>query len=158
MTADLAGFTDIVVREAELAGRFVGLLEREKAVLTEGRAEALGEAVKEKEVLAAELNELTRERGRRLAEEGLTPDRTGMDDWLARHPEQEEARAAWNRTLAGAAQAKEINRLNGELIRMQMEIAAQALEILQRKESRLDLYGPDGRSTSPSAPRIDHAV
>jgi len=114
--------------------------------------------VKEKEALAAELNELTRERGRLLAEAGLTPDRAGMEGWLARHPEQEEACAAWNRTLAGAAQAKEINRLNGELIRMQMEIAAQALEILQRKESRLDLYGPDGRSTSPSPSRIDHAV
>jgi flagella synthesis protein FlgN len=158
MTEGLAGFLAVVADEADAVERFVRLLEREKTLLTEGRTEKLPAVVEEKERLAAQLNDLTQRRDRHLAELGFSPDREGMEAWSARHPEQREAIAAWRRTLSLAAQAKEQNRVNGQLIQLHMEFTGQALDILLRKEGRLDLYGPDGRSTGPSGRKIDAAV
>jgi flagella synthesis protein FlgN len=158
MATDLSGFLATIAGEADSIARFVRLLEREGALLTEGRTGELPAAVEEKERLAAQLNELTQRRGRWLAELGFSPDREGMEAWAGRYPEQKEAIAAWCRVLSLAAQAKEQNRVNGRLIQLHMQFAGQALDILLRKESRLDLYGPDGRSTNSSGQKIDAAV
>jgi flagella synthesis protein FlgN len=158
MIVDLPGFLKIVAEEADFVERFVHLLEEEKVLLTEGRTEALAAAIEEKEALAAKLNELTRQRGSYLTGNGFSPDRAGMASWSAKHPEQKEAIAAWNRTLSLAAQAKERNRVNGQLIHLHLQHTGEALEVLLRKESRLDLYGPDGRATAPGAPQINDAV
>jgi flagella synthesis protein FlgN len=158
MAANLAGFLKIVAEEADSVERFVRLLEEEKALLTEGRAEALAAAVEKKEELAAELNALARQRGDHLAANGFSPDRAGMASWSAAHPREKEALAAWNRSLSLAARAKELNRVNGQLIDLRLRHTGEALEVLLRKESRLDLYGPDGRATVPGDQRIDDAV
>jgi hypothetical protein len=39
-----------------------------------------------------------------------------------------------------------------------MQFTGQALEILLRKEGKLDLYGPDGRSTTSGDRQINDAV
>jgi flagella synthesis protein FlgN len=158
MAEDISGFLGIITREADFVEQFIRLLEQEKTLLTLGRTEALASAVEEKERLAAKLNELTQQRGRYLLDQGFSPDRKGMESWSARHPEQKETVAAWNRTLSLTAQAKELNRLNGQLIRLHMQHTGQALEILLRKESKLDLYGPDGRSTAPETPKINAKI
>jgi flagella synthesis protein FlgN len=158
MAGDLSDFLEVVVREAELVERFVRLLEQEKTLLTEGRTEALTIAVEEKERLAADLNDLSQQRARHLIDHGYTPDRAGMAAWSAGHAEHQEAVAAWNRTLSLAAQAKELNRVNGQLIQLHMQFTGQALEILLRKEGKLDLYGPDGRSTASGDRQINDAV
>ena len=158
MTADFSGFLKILSREADLVERFVRLLEREKNLLTEGRADALAATIGEKESLAASLNDLTRQRGRYLLDDGSSPDREGMASWTAKHPQQKEAIAAWERTLSLAAQAKELNRTNGQLIQLHMQYTGEALEILRRKEDRLDLYGPDGRPAISEGKQIDDAV
>jgi flagella synthesis protein FlgN len=158
MAVDFPGFLKILNHEADLVERFVRLLEREKDFLTEGRADALAAIVGEKESLAVSLNERTRQRGRFLLDDGLSPDREGMASWAARHPQQKEAIAAWERTLSLVAQAKELNRTNGQLIQLHMQYTGEALEILRRKEDRLDLYGPDGRAAIPEGKRIDDTV
>jgi flagella synthesis protein FlgN len=158
MTADLSGFLKIVAEEADSVERFVHLLEEEKALLTEGRTQALAAAIEKKEELAAKLNELARQRGDYLASDGFSPDRAGMASWSAGYPEQREAIAAWNRTLSLAAQAKELNRVNGQLIRLHLQHTGEALEVLLRKEGHLDLYGPDGRATALGDQQINDAV
>jgi flagella synthesis protein FlgN len=158
MAMDLSGFLKIVAEEADCVEHFVRLLEEEKVLLTEGRTEALATAVEKKEELAARLNALARQRGDYLADDGFSPDRAGMESWSVRHPEQGEALAAWKRSLSLAAQAKEINRVNGQLIRLHLQRTGAALEVLLRRESRLDLYGPDGRAAASGDQRIDDAV
>ena len=158
MTADIPGFLKVVAEEADFVERFVRLLEEEKALLTEGRTEALAAAIEKKEALAAELDALARQRGDYLAAGGFSPDRAGMESWSASHPGQTEVLAAWNRSLSLAARAKELNRVNGQLIRLHLRHTGEALEILLRKEDPLDLYGPDGRATASGDQRIDDAV
>jgi flagella synthesis protein FlgN len=158
MIADLAGFLKTVAEEAEFIERFVRLLEEEKTLLSEGRTEALAEAIEKKEELAAKLNALSRQRGDYLADHGFSPDRAGVESWSAAHPEQKEAIAAWGRTLLLAAQAKELNRVNGQLIRLRLQHTGEALKVLLREEGRLDLYGPDGRTAGLGDQRINDAV
>ena len=155
---DFPAFLETLRQEAEHIECFVRLLEREKTLLTEGRTEALADAIAEKEALAAELNDLTQRRGRHLADAGFSPDRDGMASWAGKHPQQKEAITTWERTLSLAAQAKEQNRLNGQLIGLHQQYTDEALRILLRKENRLDLYAPDGRQAAAEDKQIDAAV
>jgi flagellar biosynthesis/type III secretory pathway chaperone len=158
MSENVAGFLETIDGEADFVERFVRILENERARLIEGRTEALAAIVEEKEILAARLNELTQRRNRYLLEHGFTSDTRGMEAWLARHPEYGDALAVWQRTLSLAAQAKELNHLNEQLIRTHIQHIRQALEILLRKENPLNLYGSDGRSTALGDQQINDSV
>ena len=158
MPAALADFLDAVARESECIAAFAKLLESEKTLLTDGTIEGVASLIEEKEALTSRLDALARQRGDYLANNGLSPDRAGMAAWLSAHPDQTEAAAAWNRTLGLATQAKETNRLNGQLIQMHQQFTGQALDILTRRESPLNLYGPDGRTASPGDRQINDAV
>lgn len=147
-----------VSEEANLVQLFVKLLEQEQETLTNGRTDELPAIAESKEKLAAELNELSRQRNALLTSLGFPSDRAGMEAWTAANPAQKETAAAWNQTLSLAARAKNLNLRNGQLIQLRMKYNAQALEILMRKENNLDLYGPDGRSSPLGDRRIDDAV
>ncbi len=158
MTAAVSEFQQAISTESDLVKQFVELLEKEQDVLTNGRTEELPAIAESKEKLAAELNELSRQRNRFLASHGFPPDRLGMESWTAANMGLKETLAAWNRTLSLAASAKDLNIRNGQLIQLRMKYTSQALEILMRKENNLDLYGPDGLSSPPGDRRIDDAV
>lgn len=158
MAAPRTDLPQVLASEADLVKRFVALLQQEKLALTAGATDALPALAEEKDSLAASLNEFSRQRNDYLATHGFAPDRQGMDAWCAKHPGQRDAISAWNLTLSLAAQAKELNNLNGQLVELRMQYNSQALEILRRRENTLDLYGPDGRSTGPGDRKIDDAV
>jgi flagella synthesis protein FlgN len=158
MSGTSTSFLQAVATEAGQIEQFVELLEKEKSALTDGRIDELPPIAADKEKLAASLNELSRLRNSHLATLGFAPDRQGMDVWSAQHPEQKETASAWKRSLSLAALAKELNRLNGQLIQLRMQYNSEALAILQRKESTLDLYGPDGRATALGDRKINDAV
>ena len=158
MPEDLSGFLEAVSRERECIELFVSLLENEKALLSKGQIDGLDPIIREKEAIASRLETCAGQRNRYLVDHGLSPDRTGMATWLAAHPDQVQAEAAWARTLALAAQAKNTNRLNGQLIQMHQQFTGQALDILTRRESPLSLYGPDGLTASPGDRQINDTV
>jgi flagellar biosynthesis/type III secretory pathway chaperone len=155
---DFPAFLEILSHEAKLIEDFVLLLEQEKILLIEGRTEALAALIEKKEALAGKLNDLTQQRSHCLLDGGFSPDREGMDAWARKHPQQKEALAVWERALSLAAQAREQNRINGQLVDLHRQHTSEALKILLRKESRLDLYGPDGRSRPSEDNQIDDTV
>lgn len=146
---------DIVTAEAALIARFVELLEAEQEALTEGNIEDLARLASEKEPLAADLQRLGQQRNDHLVALKLSADRHGMSAWTAGNPG---ASSTWEKTLELAARARDVNRLNGELIQMRLNFNSQLLEILQRNKGALDLYGPDGKTSGPGERRIDDAV
>lgn len=158
MTASVSEIRQTVSKEADLVRLFVDLLEQEQEVLTNGGTDDLPAIAERKEKLAAELNDLSRQRNALLVSLGFPPDRAGMESWTVANPGQKETIAGWNQTLSLAARAKNLNLRNGQLIELRMKYNAQALEILMRKENNLDLYGPDGRSSTLGDRRIDDAV
>ncbi len=146
---------DIVAEESTLIDQFVELLKTEQAALTQGNTDELARIAAEKEPLSAELQRLGRLRIDNLTALKLTPDRRGMATWAAGNPG---ASSVWETTLTKAAQARDLNRLNGELIQMRLQYNSRILEILQRNTLALDLYGPDGKTSGQDGRRIDDAV
>lgn len=146
--------------EAELAAvqRFVALLERETQMLLKGETDDLIDLARQKNGLAAELATLAAQRNRTLAASGLSSDRAGVVAWFAAHPSETQAATAWSALLGVAAQARELNRANGELVQVRMKDNARALEILLGSNASGNLYGPDGQSTPASGRRISDSA
>jgi flagella synthesis protein FlgN len=158
MAAAQTDLLQTVTTEAGLVQQFVELLRHEQTVLTDGDTGALPEVVQDKDRLAEELGRLGSLRNASLTAQGFSPDRAGMENWCDKHPDKARARELWASLLASATEARELNRQNGELIRMRMQFTDKALEILQRRDKALELYGPDGLSSTHGNRRIDNAV
>ena len=147
-----------LVAEAQTVQQFVALLTLEQATLGSGNTDDLPGYAEQKVALAARLNALAAQRNATLTAQGLGADRAGIEDWCAKHPAETHAAKAWATILALAGEARELNLLNGELIRLRMQYNAKALEALRGGASSLDLYGPDGQATAPGRRRINHSV
>lgn len=162
MAADLsaaqAALVQAIAEEAGAIRQFVDLLKREQASLSNGITDELPELAEQKGKLFVHLNQLAAQRTDALAAQGLSADRAGVEAWFALHTDENSLRNEWTAVLSLASEARELNRLNGELIRMRMQYNAKALEALQGGKGVLDLYGPDGQSTSPGHSRIYDAV
>ncbi|MEZ5616479.1 MAG: flagellar protein FlgN [Rhodocyclaceae bacterium] len=130
---------------AQLRG-FLALLEQEQLALAAGDVERVLPLAEEKNGLFGRLAQLGDARGKALAALGLSPDRQGIEGWLARHPEQAGARREWQELLLLAAQAHALNQTNGKLIAERLAHNQQALSTLMAAANQAALYGPDGQA------------
>ncbi|MBI4741945.1 MAG: flagellar protein FlgN [Betaproteobacteria bacterium] len=154
----MAALLHSIDAEADVAARFIGVLKLEREALNSGDLDSLDALLQRKNDLAAELGRLAEQREAFLASHGLGSDRAGMESWLVAHPARKVAQKAWSRLLLLAGEAREINRLNGELIQIRVQHNAQALEALLGASRPPSLYGPDGQSAPHSRRRIDDAA
>ena len=153
-----AAFLHTVESEIAAVRSFLELLEREQQMLLKGQVDDLTDIARQKNGVAAELAALAAQRDRLLAASGLASDRAGMIAWFDAHPGDSEARVAWASLLAVAGQARERNRINGELIQLRMQHNAQALKTLMGSNVFANLYGPDGQSAPESGRRISDSA
>jgi flagella synthesis protein FlgN len=144
--------------EADAVLRFVGLLKQEQENLANGDVDALAPIIQRKNAIAIELTAFAKQRNASLAANGLGADRAGIDAWCERHPTDTRTRENWSRILTLANEARELNRVNGELIKIRMQHNAQALDALLGASQSLNLYGPDGQSAGRSSRRINDAA
>lgn len=151
----MPSLADVLAAEAGAASAFVRLLETEQEALKAGNADALQAIIENKTSAAGELGALAAARNAILAAAGLPDDRAGTEAWLAANANDGSARAAWDKLLDLAAEARELNRLNGELIRLRMSHNAQMLQsLLAANRQEFDLYGADGQASTTAARRI----
>ena len=149
-TSELA---EILKAEADAVSAFVFLLGEEQSALKQGDADALPSIIERKATATSRLAPLSAARNALLEKTGLSRDRSGMEAWLRQHPGNVAVRDRWQRLLELAAEAQELNRLNGELIHLRMGHNAQMLEAL-RAANRQDLYGADGQATLGTPRRV----
>jgi flagella synthesis protein FlgN len=154
----MTDFLRTVEDEADTVSRFVDLLKNEQGMLTRGDVDGLAPIIQKKNTVANELTLLAKQRNALLAAQRLGPDRGGVDAWCAAHPASTKVSVAWSRILNLATEARELNRVNGELIKIRMQHNTQALESLLGASQSLDLYGPDGQAASRSSRRINDAA
>lgn len=152
---DLLG---ILEAEADAASRFIKLLTLEQVALGAGDTESLMGFVQEKSAVTSELGALASQRNAALAALGLESDRAGVEAWLERQPSDLTRRDAWLRVVTLAGEARELNRVNGELIQIRMQHTTQALEAMQGATRTLNLYGPDGQPAPVVSRRINDAA
>ncbi len=144
--------------EGEAIAGFVALLKQEQAALSQGQTEGLPALIERKNELAAELGVLANQRNSELSRHGLANDQAGIAAWRAEHPQDEEVPRLWQDILRQAAEAKDLNRLNGELIALHLDHINRALEALRGGHQSLALYGPDGQTTTHKRGRIYSSV
>lgn len=147
-----------VEAEADAVSRFVELLKLEQKALTSGETDKLVQFADSKAHISEELGILATRRNSQLAALELAADRAGIETWIERHPSNVHLPKAWVRVLSLAAEAHELNRVNGELIQIRMLHNTQALAALRSASRPLNLYGPDGQTAPSSGRRIDDAV
>lgn len=157
-TSGTASFLKAIDAELAAVQQFVDLLKLEQVELSTGSTDALPQLAERKSTLAGHLSELAAQRNAILAAQGLGADRVGLEAWCAKHPTEKKAAKAWTAMRTLAAEARELIRLNGELINTRMQYNARALEALRAGSSTLDLYGPDGQARTPGNRRINDAV
>lgn len=136
----------LLVEEAAALRGFVSLLEQEQQALVAGEVDRLLQMAEEKSAGFAHLADLCETRNRALAAESLPPDRPGIEAWCERHPEFADTRQAWRDLLALTTKAREINRVNGQLIGARLAGNQQALSVLLAAANQAALYGPDGQA------------
>ncbi len=65
-----------------------------------------------------------------------------------------EALSAWQDVVSLAAEAKERNRINGQLITERLQNNQQALSVLLAAAEHPQIYGPDGQSRPTASRRL----
>lgn len=158
MTAEANAFLQAMAAEAVAVQQFVSLLKLEQTSLSNGNVDNLPEFSEQKSKFSVHLNSLAAQRNAALIAQGFAADRAGIEAWCAKHPDDQVSKKAWQKTLSLAGEAKELNRVNGELIQMRLQYISKALEALQSGNKSLELYGPDGQSAPSDSRRIYGAV
>lgn len=144
--------------EASAVARFVDLLKLERDALSGGNIDNLDNLVQGKNDIAAELQVLAGQRDASLASRGFGAGRVGFEAWLAAHPASKAAQQAWSQVLLLAKEARELNQMNGELIRIRVQHNSQALEALLAVSRQPSLYGPNGQAAPRDSRRINDAA
>lgn len=132
---------------------FVALLEREQALLQGRDVDSLLPLVEKKNHLSARLAEHAGQREAELNSLGIGGERAALDIWLAL-PTHAKERETWQSLIDLAARARELNRVNGELISLHLQHNQQAFAVLMSATNRAMTYGPDGHRQTGLGGRI----
>lgn len=157
-TGSATGLAAAIDAEVAAVRSFIGLLQLEQQALRDGETDVLPEIVERKTSAAATLTDCAARRNVLLSGAGFASDRPGIDAWLRAHAEDSAVRTNWSLLLELASEARELNRLNGDLIRLRVQHNAQALEALLGASRPLQLYGPDGQTSTLGGGRLRDAV
>lgn len=133
----------VLITEIQVVREFKSTLQTEQQSLVDGNVSALTELSQSKLDQVERLNKLAALRLQKLASQGYSPDRNGMELWATRTGNA--ATQAWQSMLTAAVEARNTNKINGDLIQSRLHNNKQALSALLSVADRASLYGPDGQ-------------
>jgi flagella synthesis protein FlgN len=139
----------LIGQESTALEALIAALEEEQGILKAGTADHLAATVERKNRQIETLARLGRRRNELLRARGLKPDREGLSAWSASG--QDALVAAF---LALADEARELNRLNGQLIALRLQNTQSALEALAPGRTGPGLYGPTGKTSFSTGYRL----
>lgn len=134
--------------ERQAADSLLQLLRQEQAALVDGDVERMSTLTDDKAKSASRMAQLAKSRHELLASAGFAPTEAGMQEWLTSVHATAADKTAWDALLAVAANANELNRINGLLIGQHMARNQVALNILQGNADSGGIYGPNGQSAN----------
>ncbi|MCL2160596.1 MAG: flagellar protein FlgN [Betaproteobacteria bacterium] len=137
--------------ESSQLRKFLDLLEREEAVLISADTDGLLSITKEKNERYRQLQHLHDDRSILAARLGHGRGDTAMRALCARMPR---ALARWDEVLSLAAQARERNHINGQLISKHLQHNQAALSVLLTAADHPQLYDAGGHSRPSGGGRM----
>jgi len=143
--------TTLFEQDAKLLNELLFLLSREQVSLINADIDSIESMLDEKGNLLQRINASVQVRYKALFKAGFEPNENGMAAWVRKDtlPQQVEAWQNFQKTLE---QAKELNRLNGQLINKHFNRNQQFINHLHGAPST-GVYGPNGQTTSQSYSR-----
>ncbi len=144
----LANLLAALTEEHAAVSDFVALLQQEQKMLTENSTDELAVLAEQKSNHAVKINKIAEGRHRML--QSLIPELTASSirDWMEINSRQ--SLDLWQKILVLSDQARELNRVNGELIQMKLRHNQQLLGTLSRAVNQSSLYGPNGQTNFPT--------
>ncbi|MEE9331356.1 MAG: flagellar protein FlgN [Methylophilaceae bacterium] len=141
-------------QDAKLLNDLVSLLTREQTSLVNMDIDVVESILDDKSVLIQKISESSKMRHAALAKAGFDADENGMATWIRAHAQEKEY-VAWQAFQTQLAQAKELNRVNGQMINQHFKRNQQALNQLHGKGTApsAGVYGPNGQTSSFNSPR-----
>lgn len=133
----------LIGEERDGLQKFIALLQQEEALLIAGKIDTLTTLAEEKTALYRALQRLSDDRTVMFARVGAKVSNENIRLTLGSLPD---ALASWDEVIALATEAKERNRVNGQLIRDRLQNNQQALTTLLSAAEHPQIYGQDGQS------------
>lgn len=135
--------------EVREVAAFVELLRQEQSLLTAaGSGDSLMPLIERKSEFVVRLKALADRREHILGTAGLGSGRAAMEAWLGTSHGTAPAASVWQRLLALAAEARQLNETNGKLIGIHWQHNQAALAALMSAANGATTYGPDGQQRS----------
>lgn len=128
-----------------LVCQLIDLLVREQKNLLSNRVSEIEKIVKLKGGLLKQINHVAHSRYAALAERDYEPNENGMLKWIANQSNQV-TKDNWDSFQNNLIQAKELNRLNGELINRHFNRNQQMLTNLRNSFQPDTTYGKNGQA------------
>lgn len=144
-------------QDVELLNNLVLLLSREQEALINMDIDQIEDLLDQKGVLLQRISTSVKNRHDALAKVGFDADENGMASWIKSNRLEKELQL-WQGFQQNLEQAKELNRLNGQMINKHFNRNQQSLGQLQGKPATSGVYGPNGHTASNSYSRTALAV
>ncbi len=128
-----------------LVCQLIDLLTREQKNLLSNQVSEIEKIVKLKGDLLKQINHVAKNRYAALAERNFEPNENGMLNWIANQSNQVTI-DNWDSFQGNLIQAKELNRLNGELISRHFNRNQQMLTNLRNAFQPSTTYGKNGQA------------
>lgn len=146
-------------QDAKLLNELVSLLSTEQTSLIDMDIDVIEHLLDEKSELIKQITESSRNRHQALGKAGFDANENGMATWVRTNAEQK-MEAAWQAFQTQLEQAKELNRVNGQMINQHFQRNQQALNQLQgtAPNAGASVYGPNGQTSTLNHTRSMLAV
>lgn len=142
-------------QDAQLLSELVSLLTIEQTALVNMDIDEVESILDQKSKLIQTIVNATKMRHKALAQAGYDANENGMVMWL-RANDTKALQVQWDAFQKQLAQAKELNRVNGQVINQHFQRNQQMIRQLQGKAVNAgagNVYGPNGQTTFSSHTR-----
>lgn len=146
-------------QDVKLLNELVSLLSKEQGFLINMDIDDIEKVLDDKSVLIKQISASSAARHQALGKAGYDANENGMATWVRSIAEQALGNA-WQAFQSQLEQAKELNRVNGQMINQHFKRNQQTLNQLQGKvpNAAAGVYGPNGQTATPSHTRSTLAV
>lgn len=134
-------------QDAKLLTDLVALLEKEQRTLVDMDIDEMERILDQKSALIQRITESSRKRHQALANAGFEASENGMANWVRAN---EGEHTAWQTFQTHLAKAKELNRVNGQVINQHFKRNQQSLNQMQGQpiNKSAGLYGANGQTST----------
>jgi flagellar biosynthesis protein FlgN len=146
----LQQLSSLLQSELQHSVQLAQLLEQEREALKAADLAKINLLTEQKQPHVVQLEQLGRQREQLLKAAGFPGGKSGLEAFIANHPEQEAApvRQLMGKLREVARICRDSNQINGGIVNVNRQHLVRALSILRGRDPETGAYGPGGEYTS----------